>query len=597
MSWARAVVIASGFFFVCIMLLGQIPSYIYTVSTLSTLARFEEGLLTLAVLSLGLGLLCLELSLLYDPKPLLPWPLFALAGLGIGAVGTFVVFMVYRGGWHMYAPDGTWPTGQGYLIHPAWFQYHSINIAALGLIALLVGLGMFGFAVLNPYALRGRLAGPLHSLAIRLSLGLSIVLAALYLTLNTFVPQALRVGNAAGVEQPRAAGNIMIFLALALGLLALQLWLLPILIANRQQFMPGVYLHGVVGLIGNIAVPFLLIWALLYPVVNAIHNVDTEQFWVQCAQKTVIPGSCTFTPFTGYLIAALAFGAPFTLIAIGYFFWPTRRNSIVLAGTIGLIWLGLAAMLVHIDLPEQVPIMLLVAVGIVVLAFVYTWATQREFAPTVAQPLGCTGQWLVLGTLLLIYLFGFAFFSIPSFFESEAIGLFYAPGHLGLHDAYWVLALMGGLVLLQLALLTRREPMSNARKFSLWAMLIAVTMMIIASIQGFHKDPLSGAGFDDFEGSHALFLTAIIIAAVGIGAALLNAVRARGFASAWGLGISISVLVGLAFAFVMYTLPQAYPELVVAGFILTMVGAFAYDALGPDPEIEYEYEEGYAPAQ
>ena len=31
--------------------------------------------------------------------------------------------------------------------------------------------------------------------------------------------------------------------------------------------------------------------------------------------------------------------------------------------------------------------------------------------------LGCIGQWLVLGTLMLFFLLGYAFFSLPTFFE------------------------------------------------------------------------------------------------------------------------------------------------------------------------------------
>jgi len=57
MSWPRAMLIAVGFFFVTAIFLGQIPSYVYTVATLSTLQRLEQGFLSLGLLSLGIGLL------------------------------------------------------------------------------------------------------------------------------------------------------------------------------------------------------------------------------------------------------------------------------------------------------------------------------------------------------------------------------------------------------------------------------------------------------------------------------------------------------------------------------------------------------------
>ncbi len=87
MSWPRAILIAVGFFFVTGILLGQLSSFVYTVSTLSTLARMEQSFLDMGLLALGLGLMCFEISLLYDPKPLLPWPLFLVGWAGAGGCG------------------------------------------------------------------------------------------------------------------------------------------------------------------------------------------------------------------------------------------------------------------------------------------------------------------------------------------------------------------------------------------------------------------------------------------------------------------------------------------------------------------------------
>ena len=595
MSWPRAMLISIGFFFVAAMLVGQLPSYIYTVSTLSTLTKFEQGMLDLGLLALGIGFLCLEIALLYDPKPLIPWPLFALVGLAIAAVGAFFLYQVAVGltgtsvftghGWAQtlpsMGPDGKfWPSGTSYLFHPAWFQQGSIDISAIGMIAFLVGLGMAVFAVLNPFVLAGKLVGPVRDLLVRLSLGLSIVILAIWLTLYTFVPDALSE-TLGKTKQPSMAGNVILFIALMLAVFALQVWLLPVMVANRARFMPATYLHGVVGLIGSVALPLLVIWAIVYPVVNAIHNADPTQIWVQCALKNSIPASCSFTQFTGYIICAIVYGATFTLLVLGLYFWSTRRDTVVLGGTIGLLYLGIAVTIIHTDTPEQVPLALLMATGIAIVAFVWTWATQREFAPTTAQQLGCVGQWLVLGTLMLVYIFGFAWFSLPSFFEVEALGLFYQPGKGGLHDAFWVVLLMLGFAALQFAILVRRQPMSNLRKFGMWAMGIGVTGEVIAAIVGFHTDVLTG-GVNAMQGGQAFFLTGGLFQLVGILVCLYGALRARSMP--WAIAVGASTLIGLAVAIVMHSLPSAYPELVVFGVILASVGAFAYTALGPDAE-------------
>jgi hypothetical protein len=595
MSWSRAIVIAVGFFFVTGILLGQLPSYVYTVSTLSTLSRMEQSFLDMGLLAVGIGLMCFTISFLYDPKPLLPWPLFLLGGLVLAAIGLYIIFQVrlgiHSGGWAEYLPDkftdkkGTvsyWPSDNpGYLFHPAWFQPQSIDLSAIGIIALLSGIGIASLAALNPVVLSGRLLGPTRDLLVRLSIGLAIVIIALWLTINTFAGFVPADGDRGGII------NIMLFVGLVLALFGLELWLLPVMTANRQQFMPGVYLHGVVGLLGMVAAPMLVIWAVLYPLVNLIHGADDQQFFVQCSQKTQIPGSCTFTPFTGQVICAIVFTNLFAILIAGIYFWSTRRNTVVLGGTIAMVFLAIAPLVIHLDDPTQIPVGIVLATGIVVLTFIYTWATQREFAPTSPQQLGCAGQWLVLGTLLLFFLMGFAFFSLPVFYELESgLAFFYQPGYAGLHDAWWMLLLMGGLGLYQLVVLSRRRyhPMGNWRKFGLWANALALVLMVAAAIIGFHNNVLE-KGVNAMEGSHALFVTALCFAIVGIAACAIAAMRAQSMP--WLVAILVSVLVGLALAFVAYNLSKPYPELVVFGFALTMLGALAYTAAGPDPEDEY----------
>jgi hypothetical protein len=575
MSWARAMVIAVGFFFLTAILVGQLPSYIFTISTASTLTHFEQGTLDLGLLALGFGLIALEVSFLYDPKPLIPWILFAVVGAGIAIVGAFLLFQVWQGVWPQQIPTEQ----QKYLLNPGWFQVGSIDISAVGMIALLTGLGMFSTAALTRPVLSGSILGPTRDLFVRFGLGLALVLLALYTTVLTFAPAAV-----GGADHPAGIGNVILFLAVISAIFALQVWLLPVMVANRQRFMPGVYLHGVVGLLGSVAIPMLVIWAAVFPVVNLIHKVDAEQFWVECAQKTNIPGSCTFSPFTGYIICAIVFSMTFGLLIAGLYFWSTRRDTVILGGAIGMLYLALAASVIHLDVPAQVPLGLIIAASIAVAAFVFTWATQREFAPVSPQQLGCTGQWLVLGTLLLIYLFGFALFSMPNFFEIEALALFYQPGQGGLHDAFWAFLLMGGLAALQFTIFVRRRPMSALRKFALWAMLAGVVFELIGAIQGFTRDILV-SGLTAMEGAHAIFITGVGFTLAGFLAALYGAVRARGAISVWPLIILVPALASLAVGIVIYNL-IIYPELIVFAFVLALAGAFAYSAAGPDLEDE-----------
>src|SRR5260221_924426 len=417
MSWARAILVATRLFFVTALLTGQLPGYVFTTSTLSTLAQFEQGMLDLALLAIGIGVLCFEISFLYDPRPLISWILFAVLGLGASVVGLFLVYMVSVGqpgttifgqpGWPEFLPSATWPTpGQSYLFHPAWFQLNSVDITAVGMIAILIGLGMFFLAVLNPLTLAGKLAGPLHDLAVRVCIGAAFVTVAAYLTVYTFSSTYHPSGK--GVATPSGIGNVLLFIALVLAMAGVLLWLLPVMVARRQRFMPAVYLHGVVGLLGTVGVPLLLIWAITYPLVNLIRGLDPTEVWVQCSQKTVIPGSCSFTPFTGYIIAAIVFTTTFGLLFAVLFFWSTRRDTVVLGGLIGMFYLAIAVTVIHVSDPTQLPIGLIMATAITLVAFVWVWSTQREFAPTTPQPLGCTGPWLVLGPLLLVFPFAFA---------------------------------------------------------------------------------------------------------------------------------------------------------------------------------------------
>jgi hypothetical protein len=594
MSWARALVLATGFFFLAAILIAQVPGYFFTVSTNANLALFEQGTLALGLLAVGFGIVAMEVSMLYDPRPLLPPFLFAGVGVIIAAVGGFLDAMVMWGGWQEFLPDATvhqggattyWPVaGQSYLFSPIWFQPGSIDIAAVGEIALLVGFGMITFAVLCRPVLAGRLDGAAGTLIVRLALAVSIAILAVYITVYTFAPQtflgadfktAPDGGSPAGV-----AGNILLFIALGAALFATAAWLLPIMVRNRQQFMPAVYLHGVIGLLGTIGVPLLILWAIIYPLVYGIHQLDSTQFFVECSRKAQIPGSCTFTPYTGYIITALVVGLTFQLFALAIYFWSTRRNTVILGAVFGLAYLGVAGSVIHVSDAAQLPLGLFLAAGIALLGYFFAWTSQREFGVERAEALGCTGQWLVLGTGMFIYLAGFSLFSFPSFFESEAIGLNFNPGAHLIHDAFWGALLMGGLGAMQFILLTHRQPMSELRKFVMWTLLIAVALEMVGAIQGFHTDLLAG-GWNVAEGSHAVFVAGICFEVVGLLVALFGA-GIRAASLNWFLVVLIPALVGAAGAYIAYMAPGDWAEIVVFFFIFCTVGAFYYAVAGPD---------------
>src|SRR5262249_44258227 len=148
----------------------------------------------------------------------------------------------------------------------------------------------------------------------------------------------------------------------------------------------------------------------------------------------------------------------------------------------------------------------------------------------------------------------------------SGLALFFKPGVGGLHDAFWGVLLMGGLALLQLGILSRRQPMSNLRKFAMWAMLIATLLMIVAMIQGFHHDFFAEGGLAVTEASHVIFFFGFLFEVVGILAAAWGAWRASSFF--WLAVIGGTAVVGALFAIVIYSLSYAgivIPDLTAMG--------------------------------
>jgi hypothetical protein len=275
-------------------------------------------------------------------------------------------------------------------------------------------------------------------------------------------------------------GNIFLGIALLLAFGAVQIWFLPVMIAERRRYMPAAYLVVFFGLLPMFVV-FLALFLAAYPLVYWIHSWDSTNFLTVCAVKTDVPATCTYTQYSGYIIATLANGAFFTAGLAAIYFWRSNRQAVILSTVVGFLLCAFAAVVIHSD--DQLRVALFIGTAILLMAMVWTYSTRHEFASVAAVQLGCAGQWLVLGTVILVYMAGFAFFSFQEFFETEALGIGYAGGANQLHDAFWSLLVFGGLALIQLILLSRRYGLSGLRKFSFWVVTLGMTMLVISGIQ------------------------------------------------------------------------------------------------------------------
>ncbi len=117
--------------------------------------------------------------------------------------------------------------------------------------------------------------------------------------------------------------------------------------------------------------------------------------------------------------------------------------------------IGATALLVH-TAPSQLPTAMMVCVAILILAAIWTAVSRGEFAVVGENNLGCLGQWLIVGTCLLVYLAGFAFFSMPSFSADETPpNIPFTPG--GTSDAFVMLIILGLLAGIQFFFLARNR--------------------------------------------------------------------------------------------------------------------------------------------
>ncbi len=484
-SWARALVFAVGFFFIAAILIGQLPGYIYLQMTAASLAGLEQGSLGLAAAFLGAFLVIQAIVMLFDPKPVVPpiiftglGAIFAVVGLAIAVLASITGCAPHQQTCNQFFPtDATvWnPLLGGKVL---WFQPNAVDFVMLGITLLGIGVAWIFYSQL---AIREQRNTDLRDLgttpAIRWMIVGSSILLVLFIIAYTYV-------NDAGLARQLFPQNpffglklIDLFAAIILGasiflaLGALLLRLHYLMRPMRKKAMPALYAVGALGLAQTGAI-FLVIWFVLYPLVAWMHTwtfIGLNDYFLICARKTAIPASCSFSPQAGYLIDAIVTTNFFALMLASIWVWKSNRTLVVVASIVTIGAIAAATLLVHTS-PDQILFAMILCAGMLLLAVIWTSVARREFAIVGENNLGCLGQWLVVGTCLLIYLAAFAFFSIPLFTETEPNIPFISglavpppppaanqPPPIPAADAVVMLFVMGILAAIQFYFLTRNR--------------------------------------------------------------------------------------------------------------------------------------------
>src|SRR5262249_14433692 len=137
-------------------------------------------------------------------------------------------------------------------------------------------------------------------------------------------------------------------IALMLAFAAIQIWFLPVMIAERRRYMPAAYLVVVMGLVPLVVI-FFILFLIAYPLVYWIHGWDTANFLTVCGVKEDIPGSCTYTQYTVYIIATLANGQFFVMGLLAIHFWNKNRPAVILSTVVSFLLCAFAAVVIHTD--------------------------------------------------------------------------------------------------------------------------------------------------------------------------------------------------------------------------------------------------------
>ncbi len=419
-SWARAMVFAVGFFFIAAILIGQLPGYIFLAMTASSLVGFEQGFLALAVVCLAGFIVIQVVVMLFDPKPVVPPIVFSVLGMPLALAGLAIILAAsYTNNQYFPAKGVTWaPVLGGNVL---WFPPQSIDLIMLGAAIMGVGAAMVLFSLL---ALREQRnpdrSDPGTTPAIRAMITISTTMLIVFMLFFMFV-SSQRLASSLGVSLGMVSTIFNVFLGIAifctLGAFLLRFHYLirPV----RKRTMSGLYLVGVN--LATLGVIFLLAWFLVYPAITWIHSwsfVGLGNYLTICAKGSDIPQSCAFSQQAGYIIDTVVTTNFFVLLMAAIVVWKRKRNLVVVSILTVTAVLALATLLVHMH-PDEIFVAELLTGGMLLLAAIWTSVARREFAVVGERNLGCIGQWLVVGTCLLIYIAAFGFFSIPGFRETE----------------------------------------------------------------------------------------------------------------------------------------------------------------------------------
>jgi hypothetical protein len=485
MSWARAVIFATGFFFLAAMLIGQIPGYIHLQFTASSLVGLEQGSFGLAVAFLGAFIVVQVIMLLFDPKPVIPPAILTVLGIPLALIGLALSVWATTTGCapsqstcNQFFPMSSTHVASVLNGNFLWFQPEAIDFVALGLGILGVGAAMIFYSQLAIREQRNPDRRDLGTTpAIRWMIVIAIFLLIVFMVLFTMFDSqgwanSLFPGHPFfGLKVVNLIEGLILGAAIFLTLGAFALRLHYLMRPVRKRTMPGLYAIGALGL-AQLGAIFLLIWAFIYPLVYWIHTwtfIGLGDYLTLCSNKLDIPASCTFTPQAGYIITAIITTNFFALLMGAVWAWKSNRSLVVVGGVVITAAIAGATLLVHTT-PSEIIVAMMLCAGMLVLAVIWTSTARREFAVVGENNLGCLGQWLVVGTCLFIYLAAFAFFSVPVWApETEPNipfqgGLAIAPPTaaggtptLPVPDAMIMLLLLGVLAAIQFFFLTRNR--------------------------------------------------------------------------------------------------------------------------------------------
>jgi hypothetical protein len=481
MSWARAVIFATGFFFLSAMLIGQIPGYIHLQFTSASLVGLEQGSFGLAIAFLGGFIVIQVIMLLFDPKPVIPPAILTILGIPVAVIGLALsVWATLTGCTPAQSTcNQFFPMSSTHLAsllngNFLWFQPESIDFVALGLGILGVGAAMVFYSQLAIREQRNPDRRDLGTTpAIRWMMVAAIFLLIVFLVLFTMFDSqgwanVLVPGHPFfGLKVVNLVEGLILGAAIFLTLGAFALRLHYLMRPVRKRTMPGLYAIGALGL-AQLGVVFLLIWALAYPLVYWIHTwtfIGLGDYLTLCSNKLDIPASCTFTQEAGYIITAIVTMNFFALLMGAVWAWKSNRSLVVIGGVVITAAIAAATLLIHTT-PSEIIVAMMLCAGMLVLAVIWTSTARREFAVVGGNNLGCLGQWLVVGSCLFIYLAAFAFFSVPVWAPETEPNIPFQGGLVvpptsatstPVPDAMIMLLLLGVLAAIQFFFLTRNR--------------------------------------------------------------------------------------------------------------------------------------------